>query len=72
MSPKRDASTIQLDLGYRGGSALACVDRDETSLLCAGDRAPDATKRYYLDVASIGDKHDITVGANQHKGALTP
>ncbi len=40
---RRDASTIQLDVGYRG-SALACDDRDETAPLRAGDRAPDATR----------------------------
>jgi 2-polyprenyl-6-methoxyphenol hydroxylase-like FAD-dependent oxidoreductase len=40
---RRDASTIQLDVGYRG-SALARDDRDETALLRAGDRAPDATR----------------------------
>jgi len=40
---RRDASTIQLDVGYRG-SALARDDRDEDALLRAGDRAPDATK----------------------------
>jgi 2-polyprenyl-6-methoxyphenol hydroxylase-like FAD-dependent oxidoreductase len=40
---QRDASTMQLSVGYRG-SALARDDRDETSLLRAGDRAPDATK----------------------------
>lgn len=39
---RRDASTIQLDVGYRG-SALARDDRGETALLRAGDRAPDAT-----------------------------
>jgi hypothetical protein len=39
---RRDASTIQLDVGYRG-SALARDDRDETATLRAGDRAPDAT-----------------------------
>ncbi|WP_410586101.1 FAD-dependent oxidoreductase [Amycolatopsis sp. lyj-23] len=38
----RDASTIQLDVGYRG-SALARDDRDERATLRAGDRAPDAT-----------------------------
>ena len=38
----RDASTIQLDVGYRG-STLARDDRDDTSPLRAGDRAPDAT-----------------------------
>ena len=40
---RRDASTIELDVGYRG-SALARDDRDVTALLRAGDRAPDATK----------------------------
>jgi 2-polyprenyl-6-methoxyphenol hydroxylase-like FAD-dependent oxidoreductase len=39
---RRDASTIQLDVGYRG-SALTRDDRDETAPLRAGDRAPDAT-----------------------------
>lgn len=39
---ERDASTIQLDVGYRG-SALARDDRDEQASLRAGDRAPDAT-----------------------------
>ena len=40
---RRDASTTQLDVSYRG-SALARDDRDETALLRAGDRAPDATR----------------------------
>lgn len=39
---RRDASTLQLDVGYRG-SVLARDDRDETAPLRAGDRAPDAT-----------------------------
>ena len=39
---QRDASTIQLDVGYRG-SVLAVDDRDDRSALRAGDRAPDAT-----------------------------
>ncbi len=39
----RDASTMQLGISYRG-SVLARDDRDETALLRAGDRAPDATK----------------------------
>jgi 2-polyprenyl-6-methoxyphenol hydroxylase-like FAD-dependent oxidoreductase len=43
ISTRRDASTIQLDVNYRG-SALARDDRDETAPLRAGDRAPDATK----------------------------
>jgi hypothetical protein len=45
---RRDASTIQLDISYRG-SALAGDDRDETALLRAGDRAPDATKLMTVD-----------------------
>jgi len=40
---RRDASTTQLDVGYRG-SALARDDRRGTAPLRAGDRAPDATK----------------------------
>ena len=43
MPTRRDASTIQLGVNYRG-SALARDDRDETARLRAGDRAPDATK----------------------------
>ncbi|MEV4708239.1 FAD-dependent oxidoreductase [Actinoplanes sp. NPDC049316] len=39
---RRDAGTIQLDVGYRG-STLARDDRDEAATLRAGDRAPDAT-----------------------------
>ena len=39
---QRDASTIQLDVGYRG-SPLAHDDRRDTASLRAGDRAPDAT-----------------------------
>jgi 2-polyprenyl-6-methoxyphenol hydroxylase-like FAD-dependent oxidoreductase/catechol 2,3-dioxygenase-like lactoylglutathione lyase family enzyme len=39
---RRDASTIQLDVGYRG-SALARDDRGPAAALRAGDRAPDAT-----------------------------
>jgi len=39
---RRDARTMQLSVSYRG-SALAHDDRDETALLRAGDRAPDAT-----------------------------
>ena len=39
---RRDASTTQLGISYRG-SALARDDRDETAPLRAGDRAPDAT-----------------------------
>ena len=37
------ASTIQLDVGYRG-SALARDDRGDAASLRAGDRAPDATR----------------------------
>lgn len=43
LAPRRDASTLQLDVGYRG-SALAVDDRDDTASLRAGDRAPDATR----------------------------
>ena len=39
---RRDASTMQLGVGYRG-SSLACDDRGEGAGLRAGDRAPDAT-----------------------------
>ena len=45
---RRDASTIQLDVGYRG-SALARDDRDDTAVLRAGDRAPDATRLRTVD-----------------------
>ncbi|MGH3279481.1 MAG: FAD-dependent oxidoreductase [Trebonia sp.] len=45
---RRDASTIQLDVGYRG-SALARDDRDDAAALRAGDRAPDATKLATVD-----------------------
>jgi hypothetical protein len=58
---RRDASTIELDLNYRG-SALARDDRDETAALRAGDRAPDAT-----GLATVGAKHrlfDLTRGGH--------
>jgi 2-polyprenyl-6-methoxyphenol hydroxylase-like FAD-dependent oxidoreductase len=45
---RRDATTMQLDIGYRG-SVLARDDRDETASLRAGDRAPDATKLMTVD-----------------------
>lgn len=45
---RRDASTIQLDVGYRG-SGLAHDDRDDDAELRAGDRAPDATKLATID-----------------------
>ena len=45
---RRDASTIQLDVNYRG-SALARDDRDDAAPLRAGDRAPDATKLMTAD-----------------------
>ena len=45
---RRDASTTQLDVAYRD-SALARDDRDETGLLRAGDRAPDATMLTTVD-----------------------
>ncbi|WP_375483927.1 FAD-dependent oxidoreductase [uncultured Jatrophihabitans sp.] len=40
---RRDATTMQLDVGYRG-SVLAQDDRAEDARLRAGDRAPDATE----------------------------
>lgn len=42
MPTTRDASTIQLDIGYRE-SSLARDDRGDEAPLRAGDRAPDAT-----------------------------
>lgn len=42
LSTRRDASTMQLGISYRG-SVLVRDDRDETAPLRAGDRAPDAT-----------------------------
>lgn len=42
ISTRRDASTLQLGVSYRG-STLARDDRDGTAALRAGDRAPDAT-----------------------------
>jgi 2-polyprenyl-6-methoxyphenol hydroxylase-like FAD-dependent oxidoreductase len=39
---RRDASTNQLGIHYRD-STLACDDRNESAMLRAGDRAPDAT-----------------------------
>jgi 2-polyprenyl-6-methoxyphenol hydroxylase-like FAD-dependent oxidoreductase len=48
MPTRRDASTIQLDVGYRG-SVLARDDRDDTASLRAGDRAPDATNLATID-----------------------
>ena len=48
MPTRRDASTIQLDVGYRG-STLARDDRDPGAELRAGDRAPDATGLMTID-----------------------
>src|ERR1700761_2414263 len=48
MPTRRDASTIQLGVNYRG-SALARDDRDESASLRAGDRAPDATRLLTTD-----------------------
>jgi hypothetical protein len=45
---RRDGSTLQLDVNYRG-SALARDDRDDASQLRAGDRAPDATQLMTVD-----------------------
>ena len=61
ISTRRDASTIQLGVNYRG-SALARDDRDETAPLRAGDRAPDATK-----LMTAGGEHrlfDLTGGGH--------
>jgi 2-polyprenyl-6-methoxyphenol hydroxylase-like FAD-dependent oxidoreductase len=58
---RRDASTIELDVGYRG-SALARDDREETAALRAGDRAPDAT-----GLATVDGDHrlfDLTGGGH--------
>jgi len=48
MPLRRDTSTIQLDVNYRG-SVLARDDRDDTAPLRAGDRAPDATNLTTVD-----------------------
>jgi 2-polyprenyl-6-methoxyphenol hydroxylase-like FAD-dependent oxidoreductase len=56
---RRDASTIQLDVGYRG-SVLARDDRDDTAALRAGDRAPDATKLMTVD--GVHRLFDLTRG----------
>ena len=56
---RRDASTIQLGVNYRG-SALARDDRDETAPCRAGDRANDATK-----LTTVAGEHrlfDLTRG----------
>ncbi|GAA1559767.1 FAD-dependent oxidoreductase [Kribbella lupini] len=45
---RRDASTMQLGVNYRG-SSLARDDRDETAVLRAGDRAPDAPALMTMD-----------------------
>jgi 2-polyprenyl-6-methoxyphenol hydroxylase-like FAD-dependent oxidoreductase len=45
---RRDASTMQLGVNYRG-SVLARDDRDDTAVLRAGDRAPDATGLMTVD-----------------------
>jgi 2-polyprenyl-6-methoxyphenol hydroxylase-like FAD-dependent oxidoreductase len=72
MSTRRDARTTQLDVGYRG-SALARDDRDETALLRAGDRAPDATKLTTVD--GVLRLFDLTRGGRftlLNFGATTP
>ena len=60
MPLRRDTSTIQLDVNYRG-SVLARDDRDDTAPLRAGDRAPDATNLTTVD----GERRlfDLTRGA---------
>lgn len=45
---RRDARTVQLDVGYRG-SAWVRDDRAPTARLRAGDRAPDATGLMTVD-----------------------
>ncbi|MFG1840273.1 hypothetical protein ACGFH8_17715 [Micromonospora sp. NPDC049175] len=59
----RDASTTQLNVGYRG-SALARDDREEDAPLRAGDRAPDATKLTTVEgdgyIALISDAGDVS------------
>jgi 2-polyprenyl-6-methoxyphenol hydroxylase-like FAD-dependent oxidoreductase len=56
---RRDAVTMQLGINYRG-SALAWDDRDETALLRAGDRAPDATR--LATVEGVRRLFDLTRG----------
>ena len=64
---RRDASTIQLGVGYRG-SALAIDDRDNRddrdnlAVLRAGDRAPDATK---LETVHGGHRLFELIGGGQ-------
>jgi hypothetical protein len=48
ISTRRDESTIQLDVNYRG-SVLVRDDRDEAASVRAGDRAPDATELETVD-----------------------
>src|ERR1700761_6023421 len=58
---RRDASTIELGVNYRGW-ARARDDRDETAALRAGDRAPDAT-----GLATVDGDHrlfDLTRGGH--------
>jgi len=59
MPTRRDASTLQLDVNYRG-SALAHDDGDEASPLRAGDRAPDATQ--LMTVAGERRLFELTCG----------
>lgn len=73
----RDASTIQLDVGYRG-SALARDDRDDTAGLRAGDRAPDATKlttvegeRRLFDLTSGGHFTLVNFGSTAAVGSFS-
>jgi hypothetical protein len=78
VSTRRDASTIQLDINYRG-SALARDDRDESALLRAGDRAPDATKlttadgeHRLFDLTRGGRFTLLSFGATPAREALPP
>ena len=56
---RRDASTIQLDIHYRG-SALSHDDRHDPAPLRAGDRAPDATALATLE--GVHRLFDLTRG----------
>ena len=72
---RRDASTIQLGVNYRG-STLARDDRDEAAPLRAGDRAPDATglatvagERRLFDLTGGGRFTLLSFGAAPAAGA---
>ena len=65
---RRDASTTQLDIGYRD-SVLSRDDRDDSATVRAGDRAPDATglvtvdgTRRFFDLTRGGDLTVLSFG----------